>query len=178
VFLKEHITKRVVLSIAIATVGLVVLLGMEPAEFLRGLREPGSDAVGIASGLISGAAYAVLILMVRAFSLNIHPVPMCYFQNLAILLMLLPFVGTPPAGAVWSFLVMGIAHSTVAPILYFKGMHYVTANRAAILGYIEPFGAIIFGMIFFGEYPRTIAYVGGALILYSGYLALSRNDEK
>jgi drug/metabolite transporter (DMT)-like permease len=167
-----------VLSIAIASIGLVILLGMEPAEFMRGLGEPGSDAMGIASGLVSGAAYAVLILLVRAFSLNIHPVPMCFIQNITILAILLPFVGVPPAGAVWSFIVMGIAHSTLAPILYFKGMQYVTANRAAILGYIEPVGAIIFGMVFLGEYPKAISLLGGLLILYSGYLALSTNNEK
>jgi drug/metabolite transporter (DMT)-like permease len=176
-FLKEVITKRVVLSILIATIGLFVLLGMEPGEFLTGLKEPGSNAMGIASGLFSGAVYAVLILVVRAFSLNIHPVPMCYFQNLMILLILFPFVGKPPVDALWSFLLMGVAHSTIAPILYFKGMHFVTANRAAILGYIEPVGAIIFGMMFIGEYPRAVSIIGGVLILYSGYLALSRNSS-
>jgi drug/metabolite transporter (DMT)-like permease len=178
VFLKETITRRVVLSIVVASIGLWVLLGMDPAEiFLKGWQEPGSDATGIAAGLLSGVAYAVLILVVRAFSMNHHPVPMCYFQNLMIILILLPFVAWPPAEALWSFLLVGVAHSTIAPILYFKGMHYVKANRAAILGYIEPVGAIIFGMIFLSEYPGAVSLIGGVLILYSGYLALSKDNE-
>jgi len=176
VFLKEVVTKRVVLSIVVASVGLFILLGMSPAEFIKGLSERGSDAMGIAGGLASGVSYAVLILMVRSFSLNMHPVPMCFVQNLTMLAILLPFVHWPPEEAAWSFLVMGVAHSTLAPILYYKGMQSVTANRAAILGYLEPVGAIIFGMVFFKEYPKAISLVGGLLILYSGYLALSRNN--
>lgn len=177
VFLKEALTKRVALSIGVATVGLWMLIGTAPGEFLMGLEEPGSDAMGIAAGLCSGVAYAVLILVVRAFALKVHPVPMCYFQNLMIMLILLPFIRTAPWESLWSFLVVGVMHSTVAPILYFKGIHLVRANRAAVLGYIEPVGAIIFGMAILGEYPAAISLIGGALILYSGYLALSRNDE-
>ena len=48
---------------------------------------------------------------------------------------------------------MGIVHSTVAPILYFKGLQTVTANRAAVLGYLEPVSAILFSMVFLNEKP-------------------------
>lgn len=176
VFLKEALTKRVMVSIVVATLGLWLLIGMNPGDLLIGLGEPGSDAMGIAAGLCSGVAYAVLILVVRVFSLNVHPVPMCYFQNLTIILILLPFMRSFPREALWSFVLVGIMHSTVAPLLYFKGMRLVRANRAAILGYIEPVGAIIFGMLILGEYPPPVSLAGGGLILYSGYLALVKND--
>jgi drug/metabolite transporter (DMT)-like permease len=67
---------------------------------------------------------------------------------------------------------MGIVHSTIAPILYFKGLQHVTANKAAVLGYIEPVGAIIIGIIFLSEHPPSISLIGGALIIFSGYLTL------
>lgn len=178
VFLKEALTRRVMASIAIATLGLWLLIGMKPGDFLVGLGEPGSEAMGIAAGLCSGVAYAVLILVVRAFALSVHPVPMCYFQNLAIVAILLPFMRSFPGEALWSFVIVGIMHSTVAPLLYFKGMGLVRANRAAVLGYIEPVGAIIFGMLMLGEYPPPVALAGGGLILYSGYLAISKDDAK
>ncbi len=176
VFLKEAVSKRVILSIVFASVGLWLLIG-SPGRILSGLGEPGSDAMGIISGLCSGVMYAVLIIVVRAFSLRLHPVPMCYFQNLAIILLLLPFIKSIPWEEFWGFLVVGVMHSTVAPILYFKGMQMVKANRAAVLGYIEPIGAIIFGMAFLGEFPEAVSILGGGLILYSGYLALTGDNE-
>ena len=48
----------------------------------------------------------------------------------------------------------------------------VKANEAAILGYFEPVGAILLALIFFREVPGKIALLGGALILYSGYMIL------
>ena len=69
---------------------------------------------------------------------------------------------------------MGIVHSTIAPILYFKGLQLVTANKAAVLGYLEPVCAIIFSMLFLAEVPGTNSILGGMLIIFSGYLTLKR----
>jgi drug/metabolite transporter (DMT)-like permease len=161
VFLKETITRRVVFSIAVATVGLLILLGINPVELVGLLEEPSRDVLGMMSGLFSGFTYAIIIIVSRVYAQSFAPLVMCFFQNVMVCLILLPFVRAFPVEALWSFLLMGLLHSTVAP-----------ANRAAILGYIEPVGAIIFGMIFFSEYPAPQSLLGGALIIYSGYLTL------
>jgi drug/metabolite transporter (DMT)-like permease len=101
-----------------------------------------------------------------------NPLVLAFFSNVSIAILLAPFVREIPLHALWSYLFMGIVHSTIAPILYFKGLQLVTANKAAVLGYLEPVGAIIFGMIFLWEYPTAISLIGGALIIFSGYLTL------
>ena len=70
-------------------------------------------------------------------------------------------------------LILGIVHSTIAPFLYVQGFHSVKANEAAILGYLEPVGAIILALIFLHEIPGVNALLGGALILYSGLMRWS-----
>ena len=67
---------------------------------------------------------------------------------------------------------MGIIHSTIAPILYFKGLQFVTANKTAVLGYLEPVSAIVLSMIFLSEIPGRKSIIGGLLIIFSGYLTL------
>ena len=67
---------------------------------------------------------------------------------------------------------MGIVHSTIAPILYYKGLQSVTANRAAVLGYLEPVCAIIFSVLLLNEIPRFQSVIGGMLIIFSGYLTV------
>ncbi|GAB4388585.1 MAG: DMT family transporter [Thermodesulfovibrionales bacterium] len=177
VFLKEKVTRRVALAIALATAGLWLLLGISPGELAGIWDEPSRETVGVLSGLFSGVMYALIIIVTRVYAQSFDAMVMCFFQNLTISLILLPLVGVFPAEALWSFLLMGAVHSTLAPILYFKGMGLVLANRAAILGYAEPVGAIIFGMAFFGEYPTALSLAGGALILYSGYLTLRGDKE-
>lgn len=174
VFLREKLTWRILLAVAAATLGLWIMLGISVSHFLDLIIAGDRNTGGILAGLLSGLSYAVLIILFRIFAQGYHPVVMTFFQNLIIALILLPFTEIPPnpASAVWAFLVMGVVHSTIAPILYFKGLKYVTANRAAILGYIEPVCAIILGVIFLNEGININTMIGGLLIFVSGYLTI------
>lgn len=176
IFLKERLTKSILFSIVIASVGLWILLGISFSEMMSFFKEPSSDAIGIISGLFSGLAYALVILLARVFSQRFNPLILCFFLNLIISTILLPFVRVFPLDALLIFLIVGTVHSAIAPILYFKGMSKVRANRAAILGYIEPVGAIIFGMIFLSEYPEAVSLIGGALIILSGYIVIREKE--
>jgi drug/metabolite transporter (DMT)-like permease len=163
-FLKEVITRRIVIAIIIASIGLWIMLD--------GFSFKENQMAGIMAGLVSGLAYAIIIIFLRIQSQNFNPLVLAFFTNVSITMLLAPFVREIPLKALWSYLFMGIVHSTIAPILYFKGLQHVTANRAAVLGYIEPVGAIIIGIIFLSEHPPSISLVGGALIIFSGYLTL------
>lgn len=165
-FLKEIITKKIVAVIILASAGLWIMLG--------GFSSGGSQTAGIIAGLISGFAYAVIVIFLRRYSGNFHPLVLSCFTNALIVILLMPFIREFPVHAIWSFLVMGLIHSTVAPVLYFKGLQTVTANRAAVLGYLEPVCAILFSMIFLEEIPGIYSILGGILIIFSGYLTLRR----
>jgi drug/metabolite transporter (DMT)-like permease len=173
IFLRETLTNRVLAAILLSSVGLWILLGFSPIRLvLSAFHEPGRETLGIVSGILSGLAYAVLILLVRVFAQHHNPLVLTFIQNFMVFVILLPFVRDFPVHALWSFVLMGVVHSTVAPVLYFKGLGSVRANRAAILGYLEPVSAIIFGMVFLSEYPPPVSLVGGGLILFAGYITL------
>jgi drug/metabolite transporter (DMT)-like permease len=165
-FLKEIITRRIILVIIIASIGLWIMLD--------GLSLKENQMTGIIAGLVSGLSYAVIIIFLRLHSHKFHPLMLSFLTNAFIAILLAPFVREIPLHAIWSFLIVGIVHSTIAPILYYKGLQLVTANRAAVLGYLEPVGAIAFAMLFLDEYPSAISLIGGALIISSGYLTLRR----
>lgn len=173
VFLRESIPMRVILSIVIATAGLWILLGVKPSGLIEYWKEPTRDALGIMLGLSSGFTYAVLILLVRFYAQNYRPLILCFFQNLVVAFILVPFIRIFPYEALWIFLLVGIVQSTAAPIMYFKGMSMVEANRAAVLGYLEPVCAILLGMIFLHESLDYKTVVGGIMVLFSGYLSIS-----
>ncbi|RMG68324.1 MAG: DMT family transporter [Nitrospirae bacterium] len=181
-FLKEKVTWKIIASIVLATGGLWIMLGGATiiacikGVFLEGLKVT-PDLIGIASGLSSGFFYAVLIILIRYFSQRMNPYVLVFFQNLFIVLILLPFVRVFPLNKLGFFALMGALHSTMAPYLYYLGLSRIQANRAAVLGYLEPVGAIIFSMIFLSEIPHLRAYIGGAIILFSGYLTISEEGN-
>lgn len=168
-FLKERVTKVLVAAILLSSVGLFVMLG--------GFSVGSSDSAGIIAGLISGCSYAVLIIMARIYTQQLHPLVMSFVPNVVIILLLAPFVREFPVHALWSYVVIGVVHSTLAPVLYYWGMKTVTANRTAVLGYLEPVMAIVFSMLFLKELPALKSLAGGGLIILSGYLTLKGKDH-
>lgn len=166
-FLKEKITRNIIFALIIASAGLWIML--------NGFTLKEGHTAGIIAGIFSGFTYAAIVILLRIYSKDFNPLVMSFFANLVIALMLAPLIREFPLHALWSFLLMGIVHSTIAPILYFKGLQSVTANKTAVLGYLEPVMAIIFSMIFLNEVPGQNSIIGGILIILSGYLTLKSN---
>ena len=161
-FLKEIITRNIIFALVLATTGLLIML--------NGFTLTGAHTAGIAAGVFSGFTYAAIVILLRIYARDFNPLVMNFFSNAVIAVMLAPFVREFPLNALWSFIIMGIVHSTIAPILYFKGLQYVTANKTAVLGYLEPVIAIIFSVLLLNEHPGINSIAGGALIMFSGYL--------
>jgi drug/metabolite transporter (DMT)-like permease len=163
-FLGEKITRRAVAAIVTASIGLYLMLN----GFVFGDR----DTAGLAAGLVSGFAYAMVIILGRFLSKDFSPVLLTFVQNAVVAAGLAPFVRETPFDALEYYLVMGILLSTVAPVLYYKGLGEVAANRAAVIGYLEPVSAILLGVFFLHELPGVYSLLGGALIIFSGYLMM------
>jgi drug/metabolite transporter (DMT)-like permease len=172
VFLKERLTRRVAVAIVLASIGLYIMVGADAGLLVNYLERPTEQAAGIFSGLFSGLVYAVIVIVFRAYAQSFHPLVLCFSQNFIIGLILLPFVRAVPTAQMGWLVLMGIVNSTIAPILYFRGLESVQANRAAVLGYLEPVGAIAFSMIFLAEFPLPRSIAGGVLILLAGYFTL------
>ena len=172
--LREKFTQRMLLAIVISSMGLWVMLGQSPTGIFAG-DAGGMDgnALGILSGLASGVAYAFLIILIRVMAPNEDTLVLVFFQNLMMCVLLLPFIREFPFDALWSFLLVGVLHSTLAPLLYVSGLKSVRAGSAAILGYLEPVSAILLGALIIGEIPGLFAIIGGVLILFSGIITIS-----
>ena len=174
ILLKEKIKRTTWIAISLSSIGLWSILGgSNPfSDISAGSRE----SLGIIAGAMSGLAYAFLILTVKRIASVYSSLFITFIQNGITAMILLPFVlGTAvPSQAIPYLLIMGIFHSTIAPILYVQGFRSAKANEAAILGYFEPVGAIILAFVFLHEVPGVPALLGGALILYSGYMIIKK----
>lgn len=172
--LKEKIKTTTWLAITLSSLGLWFILGSNNpfANISTGSRE----SLGIIAGAMSGLAYAFLILTVKRIASVYSSLFITFIQNGITSLILLPFVFAVnvPSQAIPYLLVMGIFHSTIAPVLYVQGFRSVKANEAAVLGYFEPVGAIILAFVFLHEVPGIEALLGGVLILYSGYMIIKQ----
>lgn len=170
--LKEKISKTTWTAIILSSAGLWLVLGGKTS----GLQtfNTGNEHLGIIAGALSGLAYAFLIIIIRKIAALYSSIFITFIQNGIVALMLLPFVfNVPVSMEILTYLIiMGIVHSTIAPLLYVQGFRSVKANEAAILGYFEPVAAIILAFVVLHEVPGITALFGGVLILLSGYMIL------
>jgi drug/metabolite transporter (DMT)-like permease len=167
----ERILKVTLISLPIAALGMVmiVLAG-------GGLRTGNADASGIIAGMVSGIAYAFIIIYSRKLSQML-----LHHKAVVVLLWTTTMVTSPWAlfmhyhldyRAAGLLLITGVFHSTLAPLLYYNALRKVMAQHAAILGYMEPLSAIPLAYLFLSETPSSFALLGGILILFSGYLVI------
>lgn len=178
VLIAERLQKSTLVSLPIAAFGmvLIVLSG-------GGFRISRGDLIGIMAGMVSGVAYAFLIIFSRKLS------QMLLHHRAIVLVLWITTLATSPWALFTNYhldirsagllLITGVMHSTFAPLLYYSALKKVMAQHAAILGYIEPLAAIPLAFLFLSETPSLGALFGGVLILFSGYIVVrSRMLEK
>ena len=164
-FLKERITGTLIAAMALSSAGLLIML--------NGVAIGEGHAGGIIAGLVSGVAYAFIVILGRLYARHFRPIMLTFIVNVAIVFLIGPFVRELPVrGDLLTVLIMGLVHSTIAPMLYYRGLQEVSASRTAVLGYLEPVCAIIFSMLFLDEMPGLQSVFGGVLIIFSGYLTV------
>ncbi len=167
----ERLMKVTLVSLPIAALGMVMIVMAG-----GGLRTSTGDTSGIIAGMISGIAYAFIIIFSRQLSrMRLH------HKAVVILPWTTTIVTAPWAlfmhyhldyRAASLLFITGVFHSTLAPLLYYSALRKVMAQHAAILGYMEPLAAIPLAYLFLSETPSSVALIGGILILFSGYLVI------
>jgi len=58
--------------------------------------------------------------------------------------------------------------------LFVDGLREVKAQQGGALSYLEPLGAVLWGILFVGEAVSLITFLGGGLILFGGYLIIKQ----
>lgn len=166
--LGERLSPRTPAAIALAAAGMVLLLPGGELAF------EGRNAQGLLLGTASGAAYALLILLARHLGPRVPPLLLIFYQNAAVVALLLPWavsLGPPADLSILGWLALvGTVHGTGAGLLYLSGIRSVTAQTAAVLGYLEPLGAVLLAAAFLGERPAPWGLAAGCLILAGGAL--------
>ena len=156
IVLKEPMRRRDVVAVSAAFAGM--------ALFFVGRFEPRGMA-GNAMALLSSVFFATLILALRR---EPHASRAAVtWGNVLLAIMLAPFVltdGVPDERPLFVLALLGIFQIGFAYAAFVKGLQYVTATEASLIGMIEPVANPVWVLIFLGEQPSAFA-IGGAVIV-------------
>ncbi|OOE08038.1 EamA family transporter [Stutzerimonas degradans] len=129
---------------------------------------------GLLYGVLSGLLFALLSLLNRAVTRSIDAVQAALWQNLAILLGLLPFAwaGVPAIPAQdWLWLaLLGVLCTGLAHSLFVASLRVLKARTTSVIFALEPVYGIVFAWWLFDEQPTLRMLGGGALIILASVI--------
>ena len=166
IIFKEKITVKQIICFIMATLGLVMIIGV------GGISTSGSNFIGILYGLGAAALYATVIIL-NKFIKNITGIDKTLIQFIAAIIVLTPYVistsginitGISSSGLI-NLLILGIFHTGFTYCLYFSSVKDLTGQEAALLSYVDPLVSIILSVTILGEGINGIQILGGAMIL-------------
>jgi drug/metabolite transporter (DMT)-like permease len=172
IFLKEKITKNIAVALILASFGAFLLY--------YGGNIQASGYLGYLLSLLAAVCYSIVIIFSKKLRSYYSPLVLAFFQALIVSILLIPVAfainySLDPL-SIGLLLFLGIIISGIGIILLNFGLGQVTANRAAVLMYIEPVAASILAMIFFRQIPGVFALAGCVLILLADYYIVTRNN--
>jgi len=167
-FLKERFTFIIFTALVLSILGLIIIIDPQKLQFKS------NDFYGIIAGLISAVAYAVVIIIGRYIKTNINPLNYIIAQS-GIAVFVMSFfcdwnIFSFDQQSLFYLTTFGIFNIFFAAILFFKSLTKVDASIVGIIGYIEPVGAIMLGILFLKEPMNLRIAIGAFLILFSSTL--------
>lgn len=180
IVLKEKITLTEVICAFTAMLGLFLIINADSGN--------GSGAYNHVLGMtyvILGAILYATVILINKHIKNLSSFETTLLQLMVAATVLLPIVllqfnismlnmGTKS----WiNMLLLGVVHTGIAYLFYFRSIKELKAQSIAILSYIDPVSAVIMAIIFLGEKITIVKVIGGILILGSAYFAEGANAK-
>lgn len=167
--LGEHVGWRRWTAIAVGFCGVLIAL------------EPSGQMFSMAALVSLGGSFAFGFTMLTARTLRATPgLAMIFWQTLAGLgagAATLPFSWSPPGVLEWPALALLGILAMLAHVLVNFAFKIADAAAVAPLQYTQLFWAIVFGWLFFGDFPSNAKFIGAALIIASGLFILFRERQ-
>jgi RarD protein len=166
ILFREKMTVKQIVCFVMATIGLVMVIGV------GGMEKSSNNLIGIGFGLGAATLYATVVIL-NKFIKNVNGIDRTLIQFFAAIIVLTPYVfattGIHLASVdnigIINLLILGFIHTGISYVLYFSSLKDLKGQEAAILSYIDPFVAIIVSVTILGELINTMQITGGMMIL-------------
>ena len=177
IFLKEKLTIRMLMGSIVAIIGIYFVVTKGDLSSLH-------IDKGLLWIVITMITFAIMIIMTRLLSNRIDPLTITLYSNVVGLIVSIPFaflLDTPVHVSSdmsdWVFLIgTAVVVHGIANLIWNQNIRHVDASKASILSNLEPFVAMIMGLILLYK-PITRAEIVGSLFIVGG-VVLSTYQRK
>lgn len=168
-FLGERFTAPLVIGLVVAFAGvaLIGLSGNGDSDV-----DSGKMLLGALLCVVSAVTYSVSLVLQKPLLTDLSAVHVTWLACIVGSLTCLPFAPSlvaeaadAPVSSVLWLVYLGVFPTAVAFTTYAYALRHMTASSLGITTYLVPPLTIVMALVFLGETPPPVAYVGGALAL-------------
>ncbi|MDQ0091167.1 drug/metabolite transporter (DMT)-like permease [Paenibacillus anaericanus] len=170
-FLKEKLTIRMLMGSVLAIIGIYFVV----------VKGGGSSSLHFDKGLIwivvTMVTFAIMIIITRVLAQRIDPLTITLYSNLVGFIVSVPFAFSLDIPlrmssdiTDWALLIgtTVVVHG-VATLIWNNNIRHVDASKASVLSNLEPFVAMIMGLILLSK-PITGVEILGSLFILAGVM--------
>lgn len=161
--LGERLERRTIASLVLSLAG-IALIAVPAAR--------GRDLAGLGASAIAMASFVALVFMGKVLVRTYSPPATVAWQLSVAAVAVSPALLFADGDAIRSswptLLTLGVVHTGMCGVLYFRAMQVVKAQHMGVLAYLEPVTAVLWAWGALGESPSLATLAGGALIVVAG----------
>jgi drug/metabolite transporter (DMT)-like permease len=167
VWIKDPLTRRKVVGLAIGFLGVAILAGWSHLGLSTAV------LLSVGASLLAALCYGLSSVYTKAEVENAPPLGMAAGSQLFAGLVLLPITpfalpaASPPRGALLAAVTLGFLCTAVAYLIYFTLIVNIGPVRALTVTFLVPIFGVLWGRLFLGE-PITAGTVTACAIILAG----------
>ncbi|WP_455675891.1 DMT family transporter, partial [Pradoshia sp.] len=180
IILKERLTFKKSLSISLATIGVMTIVGIDDISL--------SSTLGGLSLLIAALTWALMSVLIKCLPTNYSPIVVTAYAVFIAVVVLTPFVflrypqvtlqelAQPD---IWGgLLYLGIISTSFAFLLWNRGLQMLNASSGGIFFFFQPMVGAFLGWAILDETLSMTFWIGSAFILLGVLIAVKEPQDK
>lgn len=175
--LKEHLTFKKAISVALATVGVIIIVGLDDIDT--------SSILGGLSLVIAALTWALMSVLIKLLPKDYSQIIVNIYAILIAFVVLTPFVISrlPKLNindlmnpTIWGgLLYLGIISTAVAFLLWNRGLQMLNASGGGIFFFFQPVVGTLLGWLLLGETISATFWIG-SLLIFIGVLIVIKDS--
>jgi len=175
IILKERIRRTTLYALALSVAGILLISSTQDFQ-VHDL-----SLLGVVLALSAGFVYALFVIYAKKTLTSLSGYSVALYSYSFSCVFLVPSliqVNLSISLSSWLLLLfLGVLNTAFAVTLYLKGLRLIKAQEAAVLTYIEPASAVVFGFLLLAQQPTLTMIAGGLLILSAGYVVALKTED-
>lgn len=178
--LKERLTLKKAISVSLATIGVITIVGMDDINM--------SSMLGGVSLIIAALTWALMSVLIKRLPSNYSQIVVTTYATLIAFVVLTPFVITKlpqidindliNPTILGGLIYLGVVSTSIAFLLWNRGLQMLNASSGGVFFFVQPVVGTLLGWLILGETISITFWIGSVLILLGVLIVIKDRHEE